>query len=275
MNYSLKKEAVNIYQLPINEFTTGDAIAGMKYIPDHMVSLCFFDIPYNISCETKIFRDYRQANGKKKSANISFNFDSEDSQKWDHNFNPIPYLDASIPCLHPTGSWIVWCSEQQYGTLRQWGEDRGFHPRQMLCWIKSNPLPQFRLTGYRQATEIMIWISKFPVGRKNPNFIFTHQNEMTNVFHAPIVSGHERTKHPNQKPLSICRDIIKTHCQPGGIVLDAFSGSGTIALAAYSTGRNFIAIEQEEKWNKIAEKRIKNYQVIMEEKTEKFEQIKF
>jgi DNA modification methylase len=264
-----------LFQLPINEFTTGDGIAGMKYIPDESVDLIHTDIPYNISCETKIFRDYRQANGKKKSANISFNFDEESIKKWDHNFSPIPFLDASIKCLHPTGSWIIWCSEQQYGTLRQWGEDRGFHPRQMLTWIKKNPLPMFRLTGYRQATEIMIWIAKGPIGRKNPNFIFTHQNEMTNVFESPICSGKERTAHPTQKPLSICQKIIKTHCRPGGLVLDSFSGSGTIALAAYSTGRNFIAIEQEEKWNKVAEKRIREYQVVKEEKTDKFEQIKF
>jgi DNA modification methylase len=268
-----------LFQLPINEFTTGDAIGGVNHIPDGEIDLIFCDIPYNISNETKIFRDYRQADGSKKSANISFNFDEqeegEEEDRWDHKFDPIPFLDASVNCLHSTGSWIIWCSEQQYGHIRDWGEDRGFHPRQMLVFEKSNPLPQFRLTGYRQATEIMIWISKKPLRKNNPNFIFGTQEDMKNTFHCPIVSGKERVGHKNQKPLSICQKIIKTHCKPGGIVLDAFSGSGSIALAAYSTGRNFIAIEKKQRWNKIAERRIREYQIVKEEKTDRFEQIKF
>jgi DNA modification methylase len=278
MSYILKGVRY-LFQLPINEFVTGDSLRALKYLPEGEVDLHFWDIPYNISNETSIFRDYRRSDGSTKSANISFNFDEteegEEEDRWDHDFDPIPFLDASIPCLHSTGSWIIWCAEQQHGHIRDWAVDRGFYPKQMLCWVKANPLPNFRLCGYRQATEIMIWIAKRPIGRKNSNFIFSHQNEMTNVFYAPSVSGKEKTPHRNQKPLSICQKIIRTHCKPGGIVLDAFSGSGSIALAAYSTGRNFIAIEKKERWNKVAEKRIREYQVVKEEKTDKFEQIKF
>jgi len=272
----------------LNTFITGDCMDILPQLPPESVDLHFWDIPYNISCKTKIFRDYRQANGTKKSANISFNFDEKSEKQWDHDFDPIPILDASIASLHSTGSWIIWCSEQQYGTLRQWGLDRGFHPRQMIIWVKSNPLPQFRLTGYRQATEIaiqiskepekithlMIWIAKGPIGRKNPNFIFTHQNEMTNVIYAPIVSGKEKTGHPTQKPLSVCQKIIKTHCKTGGTVFDGFSGSGTSAEAAYSLRRNFIAVEQQDCWNKIAQQRIRDYQIKVEQETDKFEQVK-
>lgn len=258
-----------MFQLPINEFTTGDGIAGMKYIPDESVDLLHTDPPYNISCGTKLFKDYRQ-NGKVNPTILSFDFG-----EWDYNFNPVEFLNASIRVLHPTGSWIIWTSEQLYGVYRQWAIDAGMHFKQTLIFRRVNPLPQFRKIGYRQATELMCWIAKKPIGKNNPNFIFGKQEDMINVFDGAICGGKERTAHPTQKPLSICQKIIKTHCRPGGIVLDCFSGSGTIALAAYSTGRNFIAIEQEEKWNKVAEKRIREYQVVKEEKTDKFEQIKF
>lgn len=258
----------------LNTFITDDCMNIFPQLEKESISLHYWDIPYNISNETKIFRDYRQANGKKKSANISFNFDEDSGNQWDHNFNPIPFLDASISCLHPTGSWIIWCAEQQYGILRAWAVERGFIPKQMIIWEKTNPLPEFRCVKRRQSTEIMIWIAKEKIGKKNPNFIFTNQESMKNIIKASTPQGNNRF-HPCQKSLKVCRNIISAHCRSGGIVLDPFSGSGTIALAAYSTGRNFIAIEQEEKWNKVAEKRIREYQVVKEEKTDKFEQIKF
>ena len=42
----------------------------------------------------------------------------------------------------------------------------------------------------------------------------------------------------------------------GGIVLDPFLGSGTTAMAAKKTGRDFIGIEQDKDYCKIAEARI-------------------
>lgn len=42
-----------------------------------------------------------------------------------------------------------------------------------------------------------------------------------------------------------------------GIVLDPFAGSGTTCMAAKKTGRDFIGIEKEPEYVKIAEARIK------------------
>ncbi len=268
MSYILKG-GIYLFYLPINEFIGGDGASSLKYLPDNSIDLLFTDPPYNISCSTKLFKDYR-GNGNRTQTILSFDFGH-----WDYGFDPLLFLNESIRVLHPTGSWIIWTSEQLYGTYRQWAIDAGMHFKQTLIYRRTNALPQFRKIGYRQATELMCWISKKPIGKNNPNFIFQSQEEMTNVFDAPICGGKERTAHPTQKPLSICQKIIKTHCRPRGVVLDLFSGSGTIALAAYSTGRNFIAVEQEEKWNKIAEKRIREYQVVKEEKTDKFEQLRF
>jgi DNA modification methylase len=131
------------------------------------------------------------------------------------------------------------------------------YPKQLLIWVKTNPIPQFRLVGYRQATELMFWALKNKNKKNNPNFLFKGQREMTNVFYAPIVGGKERTSHPTQKPLSITEKIISTHCREGGVVLDPFLGSGTTAVAAQRLKRNFIGIEISSEYCKIANDRLR------------------
>jgi site-specific DNA-methyltransferase (adenine-specific) len=49
--------------------------------------------------------------------------------------------------------------------------------------------------------------------------------------------------HPTQKPVKPLQRLIGSFCQPGGIVLDPFCGSGSTLLAAKLTGRRFIGIE--------------------------------
>ena len=62
--------------------------------------------------------------------------------------------------------------------------------------------------------------------------------------------------HPSQKPVDLCEYLIKTYTQTGEIVLDTCIGSGTTAVAAINTGRNFIGFELDEKYFAVAEKRI-------------------
>jgi DNA modification methylase len=64
--------------------------------------------------------------------------------------------------------------------------------------------------------------------------------------------------HACQKPLSVIERIIKTSSNEGDIVLDCFMGSGTTAVAAVRTGRNFIGFEREPEYVEIANKRLDN-----------------
>lgn len=61
-------------------------------------------------------------------------------------------------------------------------------------------------------------------------------------------SEHGRAVHPTQKPLGILRPLIQHSCQPGGVVLDPFMGSGSSLLAARELGRGAIGIEIEESY---------------------------
>lgn len=214
-----------------------DAVTFLQQIEDRTVDLVYTDPPYNVSQRHKIFRDYR--NGADGSINYDYG-------EWDYDYDPIPFLIEAKRILVDTGSIIVWTSEQLYGTYREWGS-KNMLPKQMIVWEKTNPLPNFRKVSYRQATELMLWIAKGKIAQNNPNFRFTTQEASKNIKKAPICGGKERLKrpdtgksHPNQKPLSICREIIETHCRPGGLVVDPYCGVGTIPLAAKQLGRRYL-----------------------------------
>lgn len=211
------------------------------------VDLVYTDPPYLVSHKNLIYRDYRSG----KNGNISY-----DHGDWDYDFDVGKFMRIAYDLLNDDGQLIIWTSEQLYGEYRHAAVELGMLTKQMLIWVKDNPIPQFRLMAYRQATELMIWISKRKLTKKNPNFIFGRQRDMTNVFHAPIVAGRERLDHPTQKPLSICRQIVRTHCRPGGIVVDPFMGVGTIPYAALVEGRHYVGVEKDESYFRAAEMRI-------------------
>ncbi len=66
-----------------------------------------------------------------------------------------------------------------------------------------------------------------------------------------------KNHHPTVKPLALMEYLCKlTKTPTGGIVLDPFAGSGSTGIAAYMTGRQYILIEKEADYCKIAERRI-------------------
>jgi len=67
--------------------------------------------------------------------------------------------------------------------------------------------------------------------------------------------------HPTQKPVALCKYLIKTYSNPGDVVLDNCLGSGTTAIACLDLDRKFIGIELEPKYVKLARDRIANHKV--------------
>jgi site-specific DNA-methyltransferase (adenine-specific) len=62
--------------------------------------------------------------------------------------------------------------------------------------------------------------------------------------------------HPTQKPTDLLEYLIKTYTNEGNTVLDFTMGSGSTGVACVNTNRNFIGIELDENYFKIAEQRI-------------------
>jgi|WetSurMetagenome_2_1015567.scaffolds.fasta_scaffold04344_8 site-specific DNA-methyltransferase (adenine-specific) len=51
--------------------------------------------------------------------------------------------------------------------------------------------------------------------------------------------------HPTQKPLPLVEYLVATYTNPGDVILDNASGSGTLAVAALKLDRRYICIEQD------------------------------
>lgn len=64
--------------------------------------------------------------------------------------------------------------------------------------------------------------------------------------------------HPTQKPVALLEYLIKTYTLEGETVLDFTMGSGSTGVACKNLNRNFIGIEKDEKYFKIAQDRITN-----------------
>lgn len=64
--------------------------------------------------------------------------------------------------------------------------------------------------------------------------------------------------HPTQKPVLLLEDLIKTFSNESDLVVDLTMGSGSTGVACCNTNRDFIGIELDNDYFKIAEQRIKN-----------------
>jgi DNA modification methylase len=67
------------------------------------------------------------------------------------------------------------------------------------------------------------------------------------------------SQHPTQKPVALMEYLIRTYTNPGDVVIDNCMGSGTTGVACVNTGRDFIGMEQDEKYFELAFKRIMGY----------------
>jgi site-specific DNA-methyltransferase (adenine-specific) len=70
----------------------------------------------------------------------------------------------------------------------------------------------------------------------------------------------KKSIHPTQKPVELLEYLIKTYTLENETVLDFTMGSGTTGVACKNLNRNFIGIEKDENYFKIAQERINNYE---------------
>jgi DNA modification methylase len=73
--------------------------------------------------------------------------------------------------------------------------------------------------------------------------------------------------HPTVKPIKLMQYLVKMITPPNGIVLDPFCGSGTTGVACKLDGFQFVGLEQDPEYSKIADARIKNTKIEIEKQT--------
>lgn len=65
--------------------------------------------------------------------------------------------------------------------------------------------------------------------------------------------------HPTQKPVALFEYLIKTYSNEGETILDNCMGSGTTAIAAINTNRNYIGFEMDENYFNLSNQRIEQH----------------
>ncbi len=95
------------------------------------------------------------------------------------------------------------------------------------------------------------------------NYITPEFGVRTNIWRYKT-GGHNVTtdkiayQHPAIFPEQLAHDHIISWTNPGELVIDCFSGSGTVAKMAKLSGRNFIGIDISQEYNDIAMERLSN-----------------
>ena len=123
--------------------------------------------------------------------------------------------------------------------------------KNIICWTKTNGgLGSF----YRSAHELIPCFKKGTAAHINNVQLGKYGRFRTNVWPYAGSNTFKRNRetelcwHPTVKPVALVKDAIKDCSKPGGIILDAFGGSGTTLIAAAQTKRRGFLIELEPKY---------------------------
>ena len=100
---------------------------------------------------------------------------------------------------------------------------------------------------------------KVPALNYRPDRYKSQWKNPTDVWRISMVSGNfeERTSHPAQYPEELVERILLAGTNRGDVVLDPFMGSGTTGAVAKGLNRQYIGIELNEEYCRLAEERIK------------------
>ncbi len=214
----------------------GDCLEVMKTIPDASIDAIITDPPYNIA----------QKNNFSSMGRAGIDFG-----EWDKNADIFSYINEASRILQKNGSFIVFNAWKNLGDIAKYSEQQGFETKDMIRLEKSNPMPRNRDRRYITDYECAIWFVK-----KNAKWIFNRQSK--NYERPKFVASIETGFHPTQKNLSLMEWLIKIHTNENQTILDPFMGSGTTGVACKNLNRNFIGIEKDDNYFKIATDRINN-----------------
>jgi site-specific DNA-methyltransferase (adenine-specific) len=82
-----------------------------------------------------------------------------------------------------------------------------------------------------------------------------------------VSNSKEKQDHPTQKTVALFEYLIKTYSNENDLILDNCAGSGTTAIACLNTNRQFIVMEQEQKYYDIILKRGEDFNKKFEPQT--------
>ncbi len=243
-----------------NKIIQGNCIDVLKKMPECSIDLIFADPPYNLQLQGELWRPNQTKVDAVNDAWDKFrSFEEYDkfSQAWLNECKRVLKKDGTI--------WVIGSYHNVFriGKIMQ---DVGLWILNDILWIKTNPMPNFKGTRFNNAHETLIWASKNKDSKYTFNYktmkAFNDDLQLRSDWYIPICNGEERVKvngekaHSTQKPEALLYRIIISTSNPSDIILDPFIGSGTTGAVAKKLGRNYIGIEKEDFYIKIANERI-------------------
>lgn len=245
-----------------DKIVCGNAFDVIGRLPRAGFDLMFADPPYNL---TKAF-------GKETFRNRT----SDEYEAWLDS-----WLSLCVPLLKPVasvyicGDWrsgaaiqrvgakyfklqnrITWEREKGRGAKANWkntAEDIWFFTVSDKFTFNLDDVKVRRkvLAPYKENGAPKDWKAA-----EDGNYRDTHPSNIWTDISVPFWSMPENTDHPTQKPEKLLAKIILASTNAGDIVLDPFAGSGTTAVTAKKLGRSFVAIESDEQYCLLAQKRL-------------------
>jgi len=233
-----------------NKIICGDSIDEMKKIPDKSADMILCDLPYGTT-----------------------------KNKWD-SIIPLDDLWEQYERIIKDNGAIVLTAVQIFASQLIMSKQKLF--KYDLIWKKTVASGQLNVNKMplRLHEHILVFYKKCPtynqqftkgkpytMDRKatykgegynkqkdsfKENNGFRHPTSVLEFSNPRIKGGH-----PTQKPVGLFEWLVKTYTNEGEIVLDNTIGSGTTAVACIKNGRDYIGIELDKKYCKMADKRIK------------------
>lgn len=246
-----------------DQLILGDCLIEMAKLEAESINLIFADPPYNLSnggftCHA----------GKAVSVDKG-KWDKSEGIDKDFEF-VIRWLEECKRLLKPNGT--IWISGT-YHSIYQSGyalQKLNYHILNDICWFKPNASPNLSCRYFTASHETLIWAGKkkssghtfnyqtMKNGRFPKDFIKKPGKQMRSLWAIGTPQAKEKMfgKHPTQKPLDLLERIILAASNKGEVILDPFMGSGTTGIAALRHGREFIGIELDKEYYKLAGARI-------------------
>ena len=256
-----KIKDAGVVTLPVNQILAGDCVQVMNSLPAGSVDLIFADPPYNLQLKGDLRRpDNSLVDAVDDHWDQFASFATYDAFTRD-------WLAAAKRLLKPNGA--IWVIGSYHNIFRLGSElqNQGFWLLNDVIWRKSNPMPNFKGKRLTNAHETLIWAGRDETSKYTFNYealkALNEGVQMRSDWVLPLCTGHERIKdehgdkaHPTQKPESLLHRVILATTQAGDVILDPFFGTGTTGAVAKMLGRDFIGIEREEAYRKVAQDRI-------------------
>jgi site-specific DNA-methyltransferase (adenine-specific) len=267
---------------------SGDSLEWLSSLPENSVDCIWTDPPYLLSND-----GITCIAGKMVKVNKG-EWDRSRGIELDHEFNRI-WLKACRRVLKPAGTIWVSGTLHVYLSVGMAMMEEGYRILNDIVWEKPAPPPNLGCRCFTHSTEILLWATKARKGGKD-HYTFNYEvmkqenggKQMKNVWKIQpsneVVpdeevstkwkmkppSAKEKThgKHPTQKPVSLVARCLRASTNVGDLVIDPFAGSGTTGLAALQLGRNFLGCDREEKYARLAVKRLSKPNELLIEETE-------